>query len=667
MKILTLIFLFSFLCAQDNTNQTSSLKKLAGQSLKFEHIDSRQGLSDNIVRSIIQDHKGYMWFGTRNGLNRYDGYTIKVYKNIFGDSSSLSYNNIKFLYEDRSGKLWVGTYGGLCRYDREYDCFVRYPVDSIVPTSLRHKVVVSIFETIDNNNTTLWVSTISALHRYNPDTDNFTRYYPEGDTLKYKTNNNWIESIVQDNSGRIWIGTWHEGLFYFEQETDRFVKYKTKPQYSKIFNNNSIVELHASQEKGRDVIWMASYTNGLYKVYLDNEYVKNCLPKSDTNGNLIKIKIISMHNPKDNMGQMLWIGTTDGLYLFDKRNDKFILLKDKSISSDNHNSILAYSIYQDKAGIIWVGTNYGIKMYNPQKSNFNMIKHLIGSKTTQTVPEVLSFCETESDNQKTLWLGTAKNGLLKYIQRTGHITSFKHDPNNQNTISNNTITSIIKSQKNNYNYLWVGTASGFNRINLNTEQIKRFYIKDVDYAVSNIISAICQDNKGLIWIGTQSSSLFSFDPINETFTRYPGTLPIYALALDSLNNLWVGRMAGLKKINTNTGEIITYKHNPENPNSISMADVNTIHIGKNGNIWIGTTNGLTRFDSNMKNFTHYTEKDGLLNDMVRAILEDDNGNLWISSRNGISKFNPSNITFKNFDAGDGLQDNSFKFRAAYKN
>ncbi len=638
-------------------------------NFKLERLTVEHGLSYGVINCITQDDQGMMWFGTLNGLNRYDGYTFTVYKNINGDSTSLSHNNVKCLYKDHAGNIWIGTHnGGLNRYNPETDDFKHYSRQRGNPNSLQENLVVSIFESKVNGQYTLWVSTLEAIHRYRPQTDDFVRYFPEGLPFKYKTNNNWTAGITQDSQGRLWIGTWHEGLFYFDLETDQFYRYQIKPEFASRFKIKNINRILLSRENGADIFWIATYRYGFYKINLKNGQVKNFLPHPSNPGDTGKNSIFAIRFKDKTSKRVIWLSTPDGLHSFDTVSEKFIPFKDRDKNSDILKTMSATSLFRDQSGILWVGTNNGIVKLISNPSNFQTIfPHRLCTHSIKQ-DAVVALCETTVEGQRYLWIGLSSAGLVRYNLSTGAVIHLKTDPQNPKSLTSSRITAIIEQKSTPPNYLWVATRNGLNRIDQKTLRIKRYFINDQDPDVSNFIWSITEDRFSRIFIGTQSSQLFVFNPQSETIKRFgSGIFTIYSLFIDSSGNLWIGSQAGLKKMNPNTGRFKMFRHHANDPTSISIGGVGAIYEDRSKVLWVGTTSGLNRFDRKSGTFSHFSEKDGLPNDVICAILEDDNGNLWISTAKGISKFDPVRKTFKNYDAGDGLQADQFSSRSAFKN
>ena len=622
--IILLIFLATFRYAQS-------------ADIKFEHLTVQDGLSDNRVLSIIQDSKGFMWFGTSDGLNRYDGYKFKTYRHDPTDSLSLGESKIQVLYEDHLSELWIGTRGGgLCRYDRENDRFIRYNSDKDNPKSLCGDYITSIYQT-DNHN--LWIGTNFGLNRYNRESNDFRRYYPDDKNLPFDDNINFIGAITQDENGQIWIRSWNQGLFIYDLENDKFVKYKSKQKYIKSYTNQFGEKLSTSHWKGNNYLWFASFRNGLFKINIENGEIRHYKHESD-NPNSIGNNIIMIIYRNGNKSNELWFGTEYGLDRFDMQTEKFIHIQHQSENSSSRNYDPVWSIYKDKSGLMWVGTAHGVCKFDPNSAKFKTIQLDTENPGSLSGGFVWTIHEsTAQEDGSVVWIGT-DNGLFSFNRTSGQFNNYKHDSHIFNSLSHNDVSEIIQSELGGKKVLWVSTLNGLNKIDLKTKQITRYYIPTND-PVYNQIYTHCEDNNGIIWIGTQTSFLYSFDPDKEQFTQHPFKFGIIReLYSASSSVLWIGTEDGLYKFNTVTKEEMHYQHISGDLTSISNNTVGSILEDRNGILWIGTNEGLNKYNRSTQTFTRFYEKDGLISNKIRAILEDGHGNLWISTDKGISKFNP---------------------------
>ena len=598
-----------------------------------------------------------MWIATQDGLNKYDGYKFTIYKNNPRDSLSLPNNFITALYEDHSGELWIGTgFGGLCRYDRNQDTFVRYKHEKDNPNSLCGNQIVCIFETRQH---VLWIGGSGGLSKYNRKSDNFVRYFPDKKSL-FQKNVNFVGAITQDQSGQLWIGTWNQGLFCFNSEEDTFFKYEPTPKYAKNFIDRFTDKLIASRLNGEDYLWFTSYPNGLYRINLESGEIRHYQHQPDNPISIGDNKTWALYQT-GNWGNELWIGTESGLDRFDMQTEKFTHYQHQLGNKRSLNNDYVSAIFKDNSGLMWVGTKEGVDKFDPGSTKFKTIQQDIGNPESIS-GRVLAIHESILEGDRpVLWIGTSE-GLYEYDSISGFFTRFKHDPGNTNSLSNDFITGIIESGSGNRKFLWISTNHGLNRIDLKNKRIECYYIPDND-PVQNMMHSICEDKDGIIWIGTQSSYLYSFDLGMEHFTRYNGhPSPIFAMHIDTSEILWLGTNDGLYKFDILTKKEIPYQY----PATAGKSIIWDIFEDKKGMLWLATSDGLRKFDLSTKKFTHFSVKDGLPDNALWSIEEDKHGNLWISTNKGISKFNPEQKSFQNFNAAEGLHGDEFS-RSSYKN
>jgi signal transduction histidine kinase/ligand-binding sensor domain-containing protein/DNA-binding response OmpR family regulator len=620
------------------------------QNARFEKLTADDGLSNNRTRALLYDHKGFMWIGTIGGLNRYDGYKFTTYKTIQGDSGSLSENDIRVLYEDRSGHLWIGTEsGGFCSFNPETNNFTRYYKSQGDSSGLISNFVTSFGESVYNNKQYLWIGTNYGLNRYDPESKTYSRYFPEGTQKKYSANQNFIGAIARDSTSRLWVGTWKEGLFYFDPAMDQLVPYIPKPEYLD-FNINMIWKIYAVRENGRDILWITTSNAGLFRIDLNSGEIRNYLH----NKNLSTSDIMDVYPEKKSGGKRLWVATHNGLFRLDTETGDYTHYKNnpknpRSLSSNN-----VYSVIEDNSGVIWVATSSGLNMFKPRSANISTLEYSLVNTKVNAVTEI------EINGHRVLWIGTL-GGLSRYDRDNRQFKHFVHDPQNSYSLSSNEVFSIHPSI--NKKFLWLGTFNGLNRVDLRSTTIKRFYISGDDSATANTIYSVCEDDKGLIWVGSHNG-LLSFNPYTEKFTRN-GLARVYALYFDSHNILWIGTTSGLKKWDLKSGESDWYTHDPNDPNSVNH-DIMAIHEDNNHNIWIGTLAGLYFFNRVNGILRPFQGKNGFTFEEIWGIQEDNTSNLWLSTATKIFKFNPQSMEYKSYDSDDGFLSNQFD-RAVHKN
>jgi ligand-binding sensor domain-containing protein/signal transduction histidine kinase len=623
-------------------------------NIRFKRISKEQGLSQVSVNCILQDSKGFMWFGTQEGLNRYDGYEFKYYKNDPEDSTTISDNYIWCITEDKSGILWIGTNdGGLNSFDPATEKFTSYKHDKNNNDSLSHNYVKSICE---DHEGVLWIGTLGGgLNKFDRKTGKFKTYSAEATDLS----SNIVTSIIEDQSGTLWIGT-DVGLNQYDPKTDGFIKIEDKPNN---LSNNNIRSL--LEDRSGD-IWIGTQEGGLNKFDRKTGNFKHFPIK---NKNVINHDNVSCLF-EDSL-EKIWIGTEGGgIYIHDKKTGKFSHAKHNPGIPHSLSNDVVYSIYEDKSGIVWLGTySGGLNKYNPRSNQFALYQQYPGVKKTLSSSDIRAICE---DRDGTLWIGTRGGGLNK-IEKTGNDILYTTEDRS----SNEDVRCIWEDQS---GILWIGTrGSGLYKFDHKNEEFHA-YKHDTEKEKSlshNSVRAICEDKEGTLWIGTEGGGLNKlYDRNKGHFKRYlhnpkdVNSLSInivFSIFEDSDGFLWVGtRIGGLNKFDPETEKFTHYT--TENSN-LSHNFVLSIYEDRNKNLWVGTYGGgLNKMiDREQKIFESYRKKDGLPNDVIYGILEDKQGNLWLSTNNGISKFNPKNETFKNYDVEDGLQSNAFNSGAYFKN
>ncbi len=623
-------------------------------SLHFEQLGNEQGLSQNIILSFQQDDRGFMWFGSTDGLIRYDGYVFKVFKHVLNDSTSLSNNYIQSLYKDREGIIWIGTLDGLNRYDSEHGTFRHYRYDPKNPFSITSSNVVAIHQ---DHRGIFWIGTNAGLNKFDPVTEQFYPYQNTEKTTQHISSEN-ISSICQDGVDNLWIGTWEGGLYKFDIQEETIQRFRHKTTHSDSLYFNFIRTLLIDQS---GMLWIGTDGGGLFSFNQKTEVFEHFQHNPKNNGTLSHNAVRSLH--EDQHGN-IWIGTDGGgVDLYDRSANRFINHNhdNANIHSLSNNRIV--SIFEDNTGILWLGTwGAGVNKYNPGRNKFfHEEAAFITSRLSS--PFVLGIYEDKKGNW---WIGTHNGGVNKYDRKNKTLKQFKHDLHNKNSLSNNVAWSIAEDDQ---GYIWIATDIGLNRLNPETEHFDHYFadVNNPHTLSSNFTGTIVVGDSGYLWIAT-NKNLNKFDPRTERFkhitlntdsTENIGELRIQALYEDLDGYLWIC-MDKLYKYDKTKGIIKSYEHNPKSLNGLSHKIINCFYMDANKVLWIGTYGGgLNKLVPGKDEFIHYTEKDGLPDNVVYGILEDDYGNLWISTNQGLSKFNPQTESFTNYDINDGLQDNEF--------
>ncbi|MDY7077527.1 MAG: two-component regulator propeller domain-containing protein [Chloroflexota bacterium] len=622
--------------------------------IKFERISVEQGLSQSTVNCIIQDSQGFLWFGTRDGLNKYDGYGFTVYRHNPDNPDSLSHNVIRSIHEDQSGILWIGTDGGgLDKFDRKTERFIHYRNDPKDFHSLSYDTVTSIYQDREG---VLWVGTWVGLDRFDAESEQFTRYRPR------RKSKNTVNIIYEDRAGMLWVGT-SGGLAGFNRDKEKFTHYQNISYDPRSLSNNVVRSIYQDQE---GVLWIGTEGGGINRFDRENEqFTRYLIDPGDIEGFAYN-DVVSVY--EDRAG-VLWIGTEGGgLYQFDREQERFIGYQTDPNHSNSLSSNYIRSIYQDQQGILWIGTwDGGINKYDRGKEKFVHYQNDPNDSNSLNHNRVLSVYE---DREGALWIGTDGKGLDRFDREKGRFTHYQHIADDPYSLSNDYVISIYEDRE---GVLWIGTiGGGLNRFDREKEEFIHYQnvYNELASLSGNVVKSIHQDRTGTLWIGTLGGGLNRFDRETEEFTRYqhafynPRSLSsdyITFIHEDREGVLWIGTWGGgLDRFDRENERFIHYQNDPGDPHSLSDKAVFSICEDRSGVLWIGTEGGgLNRFDRATETFTHYDERDGLPSDTVSGILEDERGFLWLSTRRGLSRFDPQTEEFKNYSVSDGLQGYEF--------
>lgn len=629
-----------------------------GTAFRIHRYAVEDGLSQNTVQCIVQDSQGFLWIGTQDGLNRFDGYEFKTYKHDPRQPASLGSNWIEALLVDRHGMLWVGTRGGgLNRYIAESESFIRYRHDPADSNSLSHNTVLSLF---DDQNDALWVGTEGGLDRFEIESHRFVHFrHDEADSSSLS--NNLVSDLLQDQSGRFWVGTWRGGLNLFNPAAGTFTRFQFLP-YDDASLSSSLVRTIYEDRAGR--IWIAT-NHGL-----------NCFnPLSGTfrrfqhdpaDANTIHDNSVWAIS-EDRFG-LLWIGTDSGLELFDPNSELFtaVSLDNDEASTKTIQSV--WALYEDHAGGLWVGTRNGL-LYIDRYGNKFQRYTTSPDGTGLRGQSVWSILE---DRSGLVWIGTDR-GLDQLDRHTGKIRPFDAP---QSSLKVGAIVWCMLEDRE--GFLWFGTEKGLVGYNPRDHSSMLFtHTPEDSNALShNWVMALSQSRDGGLWVGTWGGGLNFFEPGRQRFRRFvhdPANSSslshngVTTILEDRNGDLWVGTEFGLNYLEKGTGAFRRYRANSDSGQGLNNDWITSLHEDQKGRLWIGTLGGgLVLLDRATGEMTQFHESDGLPNDVVYGILEDDRGNLWLSTNRGLSRFTPATGAFKNFDVHDGLQSNEFNTGAYFR-
>ena len=629
-------------------------------TIKFINYTVKDGLSQSSINCALQDSKGFMWFGTQDGLNKYDGYNYTIFKNNPDDSTTISSNWITCIYEDKQGNLWVGTNDGLNRYDKFKERFTHYEHQLNNSNSLSSNKIKTIGDDNDGN---VWIGTESSgLDKFNPEKKSF-EHYAHNSENKSSISNDSILTVYADKKGNIWVGTFNGGLNLFNKEKNSFTKFWSKSNDPNSISSNTINCI----SEDADGLWIGTSAG------LDFFDKRNKKFKRIRNSNNEKTMISSLF--LDTFG-IVWLGTSNhGLIRYDKKNKKFLHFKNEPSLPNSLSSNVVHCIVGDRVGTMWIGTFGGLSKFDKAKQNFAHYNHIPNVSNTINNDVIWSILE---DRKGALWVGTEE--WLNRIDRENN--SVRHYKINSTKLIQQNAYCVYEDQS---EILWIGAVDGLYQFDRKKEEFILFKNKSkkknaVEIA-GKMVRSIVEDKDHNLWIGSKDGvfrinysrteiKLYQHNPDNGNSLSDNFIRVCYQ---DKLKNIWFGTFSGgLNKIVTHLEypDSISFKrymNSSKNPNEISNNKVLSIYEFPKGTLWIGTAGGLNKMDIKTEKIYHLAEKDGLSNNTVYGILSDKKGNLWCSTNKGISRFNPKDTTFQNYYENDGLQSDEFNAGATFKN
>ncbi|MFO7682916.1 MAG: two-component regulator propeller domain-containing protein [Chloroflexota bacterium] len=623
--------------------------------LDFDHLFLEVGLSQSVVAVMAQDPQGFLWLGTQDGLNRFDGYQCKVFKNRRDDPDSLSGNLINALLVVGDGVLWVGSNGGLDRYDPQTESFTRYQYNPDDPTSLSSN---SVTELAADPSGVLWVGTSAGLNRFDPATGQAQRYLAnpnDPDSLP----NQEIGALLLAPDGALWIGT-SGGLSRLDTENGRFTHYLPDLANPHSLSGTPVTSL-AQDENG--TLWIAT-SAGLNRLDAGADRFRHYRHDPQDPASLSNDLVTAVYH---NRRGELWLGTTQGgVNRYDPASDSFVQYRHDPASPHSLANDNVVSLLEDAAGIMWFGTfGSGADRFDRMKAKFLRVQPNLDDPSDLNDPFIWSILV---DSHDTLWLGTFSGGLNRADAGDAGFTHYLNDPADPDSLSSNQVWRVYEDRQ---GTLWVGTAAGLDRFERENGRFSHY-----DFGGLGVFS-LYESASGDFWVSPIGGGLVRLDrQSGETLAAYThdpadpqGLNASFVTAISETADgaLWLGTFAGgLNLFTPENGRFTHYQYIPDDPDSLPNDTILALHQDRLGQLWIGTAGGLARFDSASERFITYGEPEGLPNETIYALLADDQGYLWISTSLGLSRFDPQQETFQNFDLGDGLQAMEFNQGAAFK-
>jgi len=640
---------------------TGSLSAQQSENLRFERFTIEDGLASSWVIGITQDIQGYIWIGTAAGLSRYDGYDFVTFRNIPGNPSSLANNRVNTVFADKSGNIWVGTQNGLSRYNQLNEEFENYYHIPGNLKSLPGNVVSAIHESSSGQ---LWIGTDNGLAEFDSVAGSFVSQWLSGDETQSLIGVT-ISSISEDNKGTLWIGSNNKGLITFDtaKKTFRFLNELNIPGLVFPSSNVSIVKVISTGD-----VWIG---------FLPELGLLRYNPETNTS-------ILYHYHEKDQPGfwniisdiietddHSIWVTTyngseNSGIHRFDEKTGLFSRYTYQPNNLTSLTWAYCETVFEDKDNNLWVGTSRGLNKadlnrwqmgmmnINPENpfdfaNNFYAIEEVekdvfwlgldgdgfiewdrrSNKKKQFGIDDPRSgdgrIFTIRKDHDGKVWFGYKGQGCARYNPETGQLEKFKHDDGNPKSLIGNVVSDILIDRQNN---VWIATSNGLSRFNRDQGDFTNWQ-KDVNTSgmSGNSLFSLFEDSRGFIWIGTRENQ---YDP-NATFP------------------------SGLMKFDPKTNQFKSYRYDPNDPGSLSSDAVFCVNEDLNGNIWVGTNNGLNKLDVNEKKFEIFHDADGLPDPNIIGILVDNDGFLWLSTLKGISRFDPATKSFRNFTMEDGMQ------------
>ncbi|CAM2070024.1 Response regulator [Sulfidibacter corallicola] len=630
------------------------------KTLHFARYDDQAGLSQNSALSLHQDRKGYIWIGTQDGLNRFDGYTFRTFKNVPGDPHSLSDDWVWVIDEDRNGTMWVGTHsGGLNRFHRDTERFDRYPADRANPDMLADAEVRAFYQDPQG---TIWVGTRhGGLHRLRADGrgfDRLNRTVPGGPDMSRA----FVTEILEDRSGLLWVGS-HKGLFTFDSSREILVPYLGPSELDQI-------QVTAIFEGDDGTLWIGTTQHGLVRLNpVTGEARGYRLDDQISNAGSVN-HITGLVPARDGT---IWLATRVGLQRLTPGTESLEAFRHDPGVPESLSSNLVLSAMEDSTGVLWFGTlDRGVNKFNPKTEVFAHYQSTSDTERSLGGDQVRSMA---LDAEGHLWVGLGGNGLDFVDRQMNQVTHYRNDPQDPNSLDHDLVEAVYVDRGGS---VWVGTYTGVNRFDPETNGFVRYLpdpqnLSSPDRIGVDFVVEILEDREGLLWFASYGKGLDAFDSRTGTYRHYvskpddPTTLSndtVTTLLENEDGDLWVGTTQGLNLWNRENETFRQWRHQSDEDGSLSHNSVVSLCIAANGALWVGTHSGLNRYHPETDQFTSYSERFGFLNDNCVAMLEDDQGRIWISTNKGLIRFEPETEKFRTFTYDDGLQGNEFHMGAA---
>jgi len=600
---------------------------------RFERIDRTDGLSNLSVSAILQDRDGFMWFGTQGGLNRYDGNSFHVYRHQPFQPDGLPHNLIQtMLYDAEREAIWIGTYRGLSHFDKASGHFQNFAHSDGSNSSLSNNLVIALEQEKDG---TLWVGTAAGLNRLLPGSDVFDHFSVPG---------NVVRALHIDAAGTLWVGS-YGGLQRFERETDSLVSADVSlpTPYVMTINEPHPGTLLLGCWDGGLVTYTVETGTTTLSTFADNRVYTVAQTGEGTT----------------------WVGTWGG--------GLFAVLPDGSLrhygttqTNDGLSHNVVYALYTDHAGNLWIGTNGGgINFAAPQIRDFRILHHEPGNPDSLSGGKVNVMLR---DSTGDLWIGVYSGGLNRVRRETGEIIHYRHDSSDRTSLADDTVNAIFEDTR---GVLWIGSHGGLQKF-VRSRNSFLTWGNDINSEAplpDNIVYTLAEDDRHRLWIGTYNGGVLRYDPqTGHTvgFQHEPGNQHslsdnlIYDILATRSGDVWIATNNGLNRYLSDERGFQQYHHRPDDLDSLSGSTVRTLYEDSRGSLWVGTSSGgVNRFHAEDGTFSHFTEQEGLSDNVVVGIMENGRGWLWIATHGGLTAYDPATGMIQTLREDDGLYGTEF--------
>jgi diguanylate cyclase (GGDEF)-like protein len=668
------LVLLSFLrvvVADGNVTSGDAGSRLIAHNIQFSTLSVPDGLSQATVNAITQDQQGFVWLGTQEGLNRYDGYEFKVYEQDSAEPHSLSHDWVWTVYTDNDGRLWIGTDGGgLSRYEPDADNFTHFRHNPNDPASLSGDRVRVIYQ---DRQGVFWIGTDgNGLNRFNPDDGSFV-HYRHDPGISGSLSNDKVLAILEDRSGAMWIGTDGGGLARFDRDSGEFFHYRHDDSRPESLSDDRI---RAIYEDRQGQLWVGTYSGG---VNLFNPLVGAFKQFRHNPANPYSLSHNEVRSIYQDLDGTVWVATDGGLDEWRPDIQGFFSHSHDPANAASLANDRVISIFQDRGSVLWVGTYKGVSRWNYVSDAFTYYQHHADGKPGLSNNLVTGISGAPDSS---IWVGSYGGGLDRLDTVSGQVVSFQHDPLEHNTLSDNRVMTVFADKAGS---VWAGTRNaGLNRLDTATGVVThyRYDPEDKHSLSADGVTCIYGDDDGTLWVGTYGGGLNRYDLRTGQFRVFRhdpddssslSSDRVLSIIRGSSGVLWIGTEdGGLNGFDEETGSFSHYRHDPANASSLGSDTAWEILESVDGSLWIATRDGgLNRWlpadrKAGRPVFSRYGKRQGMVSNTLHGILEDEVGALWLSSNRGVSRFYPSTGHVRHFDKMNGLPGDEFNFGARFR-